>query len=64
MDLNMVIRKMKAEEASLKFQNLGQTGSKFVIFSDASFSNLPDGGSQGGHFVVLMNSKGLISPIC
>ena len=56
-DLNKVISNLKAEEVSLKFQNLGQSGLKLVVFSDASFSNLPDGGSQGGHFVVLMNSE-------
>ena len=26
--------------------------------------NLPDGGTQGGHFIVLMGEKGRFSPIC
>jgi ABC-type enterobactin transport system permease subunit len=37
---------------------------KLVVFSDASLENLKDGGTQGGHLIVLMGEEGRFSPIC
>jgi hypothetical protein len=34
-----------------------------LIFRDSSLGNLPDGGTQGGHFIVLTGKNGRISPI-
>lgn len=34
-----------------------------VVFSDASFGNLQDGGTQGGHLIVLMGENGKFSPL-
>ncbi len=47
---NKVIRKLKSEMVTLKYQHLGNSDALiFVVFSDSSFGNLPDGGTQGGH---------------
>lgn len=65
LDTNKVVRRLKSETVSLKFQHVGvQEKLKLVVFSDASLGNLPDGGTQGGHFIVLMGPDGLFSPIC
>lgn len=34
-----------------------------IVFSDASFGNLSDGGTQGGHLIVLMGENGKFSPL-
>ena len=48
----------------IKFQKLGNDSDiKVLIFSDSSLGNLPDGGTQGGHFIVLTGKNGRISPI-
>ncbi len=31
---------------------------KLVVYSDSSMGNLPDGGTQGGHFIMLMGEIG------
>ena len=35
-----------------------------TVFSDASFGNLPDGGTQGGTFIALVGEEGRFSPLC
>ncbi|KAK9523757.1 hypothetical protein VZT92_017657 [Zoarces viviparus] len=62
---NKLVRKLKSEEVILRFQYLGRDSSlKLVVFSDSSMGNLPDGGTQGGHLVMLMGENGRFSPIC
>ncbi|XP_062409954.1 uncharacterized protein LOC134100639 [Sardina pilchardus] len=62
---NKLIRKLKSDEVTLKFQHLGKDSStKLVVFSDSSMGNLPDGGTQGGHLILLMGENGRFSPIC
>ncbi len=34
-----------------------------VVYSDASFGNISDGGTQGGHLIVLMGENGKFSPL-
>ena len=54
-DANKVIRKLKSEKVALKFQFLGDENAlELVIFSDASLGNLPEGGTQGGHFIMIL----------
>lgn len=61
---NKLIRKLKSEEVTLRFQYLGENSSlKLVVFSDSSMGNLQDGGTQGGHFIMLMGEHGKFSPI-
>ena len=58
-----VIRKAKASRVSLKFPDLDLSTMKVVIYSDASYGNLPDGASQGGHIIFLCDSDGKCAPI-
>ena len=61
-DANKVIRKVKNEMVKLKYQHLGSDSElKLVTYSDASFGNLPDGGTQGGSLVMLMGENNKFS---
>lgn len=63
-EANRVVCKLKAKSVELNFQQLGKDSNlKIVTFTDASFANLSDGGTQGGHLIVLMGDNGLFSPI-
>lgn len=63
-DANKVIRKLKAEQVALKFHFLGDENSlELVVFSGASLANLPDGGTQGGHFIALRGENEHFSPL-
>lgn len=63
-DANKVIKNLKSENVSLKFQYLGPNDNvKLLMFSDSSLGNLPDGGTQGGHFIALVGENGIISPL-
>lgn len=64
-ETNKVLRKLKSEKVSLRFQHLGNSDALHVIvFSDASLGNLPDGGTQGGTLIGLMGEGGKFSPLC
>ena len=60
---NKLVSRVKSNNVSLMFQDLGECTPTLVIFSDASFANLPSGGSQGGYFIILMSGNGKFSPI-
>ena len=63
-EINKIIRKCKSENVMLKFQHLGKEESlRFVVFSDSSLGNLPDGASQGGSLVLLMGEDGRFNPL-
>ncbi|KAL2093504.1 hypothetical protein ACEWY4_010816 [Coilia grayii] len=63
-EANRIICKLKSKKVVLNFQHLGRDpGLKLVLFSDASFGNLSDGGTQGGHLIVLMGENGKFSPL-
>ncbi len=48
----------------MRFLYLGKDSSvKLVVYSDSSMGNLPDGGTQGRHFIMLMGENGKFSPI-
>ena len=59
------LSKMKAKELlKLKFCKVGDLGnSKLIVFTDASFANLLDCGSQAGMVILLKGSNGNISPL-
>ena len=64
-DANKVIRKLKADKVTLKFQLLGNNDAlNLTVFSDASLGNLPDGGTQGGTLITLTGDNGKFSPLC
>ena len=56
---------VKAQHCSiqLNFSNIKIEESRLVIFSDASYRNLPDGGSQGGFIIFLSDNDGNCSPV-
>ena len=60
--LNKIIKKVKSDQASLKFQSLGKNLT-IHIFTGASFGNLHDGGSQGGHFIITKGNNQKMNPI-
>ena len=60
--VNKIIRKVQAEQVCLNFHDLGKQ-LELVLFSDASFGNLSDGGSQGGYVVFLKGENGKVNPV-
>ena len=63
-DANKVIKNLKSDNVTLKFQQLGSNDKlKIVIFSDSSLGNLSNGGTQGGHFIMLAGEDGHFSPL-
>ena len=61
-EANKVVRRLKSEKVALKFQYLREK-LQLVVFSDASLGNLPHGGTQGGHLILLMGQNGKFSPL-
>nr|CAB3262901.1 uncharacterized protein LOC100184952 [Phallusia mammillata] len=56
---NKIIRKAQSDHVTLKYSNLGDNSKlKVVVYTDAAFANLLDGGSQGAYLVFLMGQKG------
>lgn len=63
-EANRIVCKLKSKKVVLNFLHLGKDSAlKIVVFSDASFGNLSDGGTQGGHLIVLMGEIGNFSPL-
>lgn len=53
--INKVIKFVKNEPSRIVFPKLELHSLKLRTYADASFNNLPKGGSQGGHIVFLMD---------
>lgn len=63
-EANKVVTHLKSDTVNLKFQHLGcNENLKLIVFSDSSLGNLPDGGTQGGHFIMLIGKDGYFSPL-
>ncbi len=59
-EANRIICKLKSKRVALNFQHLGSDSAlKMIVYSDASFGNLPD----GGHLILLMGEDGKFSPL-
>ena len=63
MHANKVIRKVKASAVTLKFSNLQENQLSIECYSDASFGNLKDGGSQGGYVIFISDTDGNRCPV-
>ena len=63
MEANKVIRRIKSEHVDPKFHNLGSGQLSLLVYTDVSLGNLPDGGTQGGYIIFLVNEKGKLIPI-
>ena len=56
---NKAVRKARTHEVSLNYpSHFNISSSKIVGYTDSSFGNLPDGGSQGAFIIFLCDQKG------
>ena len=55
--INKIILKLKEKQLNLRFQPIKYP--KLIVYTDASFGNLLDGGSQGGYLVFLAGEDGI-----
>ena len=61
---NKNIKKAKKERSQICVPNLGDLHNlRIVAYSDASFANLEDGGSQGGYIIFVVGSNGNYFPV-
>lgn len=62
--INKLIGKIKSTDTKMVFPKLEDvTNVKLAVYADASLGNLPDGGSQGGYVIFMVDSNGSCSPI-
>ena len=61
--LNKVVRYVKELNSTIRFPRMDASSIEISSYSDASFNNLPNGGSQGGHIVFLNDRHGNSCPI-
>ena len=62
--VNKIIKKAKRVKSQLVIPNLGDLCDlQIVAYGDSSFSNLSDGGSQGGHIIFLVGSNNEYFPL-
>ena len=59
---NKIIRKVKSTNVVINFYKM-EDSLHLLTYCDASYANLPNGGSQGGNFLFLADSKGHLSPL-
>ena len=60
--VNKIIRKVQAEQVCLNFHDLGEDV-ELLLFSDASYGNLVNDGSQGGYVIFLKGKNGQVNPV-
>ena len=61
---NKTIKKIKSSDVFLKYPNIKDIeNAKILVYSDASFNNLPNGGSQGAHMILISDSDQQCAPI-
>ncbi len=61
---NKAVRKLNANQLHLHFpKGFDLKSCAIIVFCDASFANLPDRGSQGGHIIFLVDKAGLYCPL-
>lgn len=62
LEVNNVVKRLKTDRLTLKFQKLkGELG--LILYSDSSLGNLRDGGSQGGQLLCLRGDGDQINPL-
>ena len=61
--INKVISKVQQQHYYLHFSRLDLSSLHIRVFTDASFHNLPEGGSQEGHIVFLADAHNACCPI-
>ena len=64
-EANSIVCKPKSKKVVLNFRHLGsESALQIVMFSEASFGDRSDGGTHGGHGIVLIGEDGTLSPLC
>ena len=58
-----IIRKVKSSCCFIQFPKLDLNTVKLQLFTDASFNNLPNGGSQAGQITFLTDPKNRTSSL-
>ena len=61
--LNKVVSYLRGADSIVHFPRLETNTIQVTTYSDASFNNLPNGGSQGGHLVFAIDGIGNSCPI-
>ena len=61
-DVNKVLKKARSNRICLRFKTL-KPPLQLIAYCDASYGNLPDGGSQGGHIVFLTDASMSAAPL-
>ena len=62
---NKCVKKLRNEEIKLLFPSIGNIKKAMLCaYSDASFNNLPNGGSQGGFIIFMVSENGKYAPLC
>ena len=62
-EVNKLIKHVKETPSSVAFPALNIASTHVVAFTDSSFNNLDDGGSQGGQLILLEDKFNRICPI-
>ena len=62
-EINKLIKHVKGSLASITFPALDVNTTRVVVYTDSSYNNLDDGGSQGGHIVFLKDKHNKSCPI-
>ena len=60
---NKSLADLKREKLSIRYVPLDRESLKLVVFADASYANLTDGGSQGGHIIFLADGTQRAVPL-
>ena len=62
-EANKAVRDLKSNDLDIIIPRMDLSTLNISVYSDASYGNLKDGGSQGGHIVFISDSKGTCAPI-
>ena len=62
-ELNKVVKRVQIEKNQIAFPTLDTSSMKLIVYTDASFNNLPNGGGQGGHIIFLADRNNNCCPL-
>ena len=62
-EVNKLVKYIQTEPLVITFPKLNVDSLHITLYCDASFRNLPDGGSQGGHIIFLCDDDENCCPI-
>lgn len=61
--MNKIVKNVKGNTHCITFPSLDLSSTHVVMFSDASFNNHPNGSSQGGYIVMIVDKHNQSCPI-